>query len=352
MNNSTQTTGHIGKIRPTLMLSLIGIAIASLGLTSCKKGPYIELNGRKLTVSDIQRDKQLGEKLTQLKATIDKQYNAQVQELLQELAHRRMIESEAKEKGVDVSAYLDSVQRQAEAPTDEQVDQFYNQLKESGQLQNAPPTIKTDIRNHLMQQSREAAIQQEVSRLKKKYRYNLPVERATVSIEGEPVRGSSNAKITVVEFSDFECPFCMRAQPTTKALMEHYGDNIRFVFKDFPLDFHANAMGAHIAANCVYREKPDAFWPFFDGIFSPNRDKKTLQTAALRERALSLGVNPARYDACISDPSIEEKINKNIEEGQSLGVSGTPAFFVNGRLISGAVPFDDFARVIDEELAN
>jgi protein-disulfide isomerase len=323
-----------------------------VSLAACGNKPYIELDGRKITESDLRKDETLKQRLDQLKASIDKQYNAQVEQMLQELAHKRMIEKEAKEKGMDVQAYMDSIQQTAARPTQEEVDNFYNDLKKNGQLQGAGEGIKNDIANYLSQQNRESAIQAEIGRLKKKYGYKVPLDRVDVSTVGEPLRGSKNAKVTIVEFTDFECPFCMRAQKSTKELRDRYGDRISFVFKDFPLDFHQNAMGAHIAASCVQREKPEAFWAFFDGLFDPARDKATLQMDSLRARALSLGVDAGKFEACMNDPSIMKEIEDDIKEGSAIGVSGTPAFFINGRLISGAQPAEAFIEIIEEELAN
>jgi protein-disulfide isomerase len=343
---SNQDESKMKKAGTLSLLLLAGLLIA------CEKKPYVELDGRKITESDLRKDANLSLRLDQLKASIEKQYNAQLEQMLQELAHKRMIEKEAKEKGMDAQAYLDSIQRSASIPSQQEVDDFYNNLKKNGQLQNAGEGIKNDIANYLAQQNREEAIQAEIARLKKKYRYRVPKERVEISTAGEPHRGGKDAKVTIVEFSDFECPFCMRAQKSTRELRERYGDRIQFVFKDFPLDFHQNAMGAHIAANCIQREKPEVFWKFFDGIFDPARDKATLKMDSLRSRAISLGVDAGKFDACINDPAIMKEIEEDIKEGSAIGVSGTPAFFINGRLLSGAQPVEAFIELIEEELAN
>lgn len=341
------------KSRMDIKMKKIGILFSLLVFGfSCSDRPYVEVKGRKLTEADLKRE--MPDRLKQLKESVKKQYNAQVEQMLQELAHKRMIEAEAKAKGVEPSAYLDSIARTAAAPSQDEIDSFYNQLKSSGQIKGTEPNIKVDIANHLAQQKRESAIQAEISRLKKEYNYRLPpTDRVEVSIEGQPTRGGKNAKVTIVEFSDFECPYCIRAQKTTKELRETYGDKIKWVFKDFPLDFHPHAMGAHIAARCVYQEKPDAYWPFFDEIFDhSNNDKTVLEEVSLRKRAISHGVNAAKYDACVADPKIMGIVEDNLKEGQSVGVNGTPAFFINGRLLSGALPAQDFITVIEEELAN
>lgn len=335
----TQTRPHL-----LLLAGLLAVTAA------CQKGPYIELGGKKLTESDLKSE--MSDRYKSMKEGIDRQYRSQVQSMLQELAHKKMIEKEAKEKGMSVDDYMASVQKDAALPTPEQVEAFHEQLKSSGQLPPGGQDIRADIIRYLAQQNREQAIQTEIARLKKKYGYHVPYERTKVEAGNRPSRGGQNAKVTIIEYSDFECPFCIKAQATTQKLREKYGDRVRWTFKNFPLEFHANAMGAHLAANCIYHLKPDSFWPFFDGVFSPGRDKKTLQAQSLKERAVKLGVDAAKYDACVKDPAMKKEIEDDIAEGGKIGVTGTPAFFINGRMISGAQPPDAFIEIIEEELAN
>ncbi|MBW7857914.1 MAG: thioredoxin domain-containing protein [Leptonema sp. (in: Bacteria)] len=328
---------------------VFSLLIFSIG---CSDRPYVEVKGRKLTEADLKRE--MPDRLKQLKDSVKRQYNSQLEQMLQELAHKRMIEAEAKKQGLEPSAYLDTIARTASAPSQDEIDSFFNQLKASGQIKGTEPNIKIDIANHLAQQKRESAIQAEISRLKKEYNYRLPpMDRVEVSIDGQPTRGGKDAKVTIVEFSDFECPYCIRAQKTTKELREKYGDKIKWVFKDFPLDFHPHAMGAHIAARCVFQVKQDAYWTFFDQIFDhSNGDKTVLEEPSLRKRALSLGVDATKYDSCVANPDTMGEVEDNQKEGQNVGVNGTPAFFINGRLLSGALPAQDFIEVIEEELAN
>lgn len=330
------------------MLLLTGSLLALL--SACEKGPYVELGGKKLTESDLK--KEMPDRYKSMTDSLERQRASQVNSMLNELAHKRMIEDEAKEKGVSVQDYMASIQKNAAMPTPEEIDAFYEKLRKEGQLPPGGAAVKVDIQRYLAQQNREEAVQTEVSRLKKKYGFKLPVERFEVSAEGRPSRGNEKAKVTIVEFSDFECPFCIRAQATTKQLRAKYGDRVRWVFRNFPLDFHAKAMGAHLAAICVHQTKPDAFWAFFDGVFDPARDKKVLDPDSLRSRALGLGVDAGRFDACLQSPDTKKIVDTDIADGGKVGVTGTPAFFINGRMISGAQPANAFIEIIDEELSN
>lgn len=315
----------------------------------CKENKvFVELDGVKLTESDL--SKEMPEQFKALK----NEYESKVRDLLKELAHRKMFEKAAKEKGISVNEYLEQIQNNVIDPTEQEINDFYKKLKESGQGKGiGEEDLKNRIFSYLKQEKIQQSILEEISKLKKKYRYKEPFERINIQISSDdPVKGNPNGTIVIVEFSDFECPYCLRFQETGKQILSKYGDKIKWVFKDFPLDFHKNAMGAHLAATCVQKSKPENFWKFYDLIFSPNRTSKVFEKEFLKENAIKLGVSPSAYDECIKDPKTLEKVQKNIEEGAKYGVSGTPAFFINGRKITGAQPFSVFEEIIQEELSN
>ncbi len=332
------------KIKNLIIFSILILYI----VLSCKKESiYIEVDGKKITESDL--EKEMPEQFKMIR----QEYNARVIDLLRELAHRRMFEKEAKEKNLSVNEYLQKIQDETSDPTKEEVENYYKKLEETGQTKNhKEEDLKNRIFQYLKQQSIQSAFIEEISRLKKKYNYFEPVERIKVNIDNEPVRGNPDAKITIVEFSDFECPYCLKFQETGKQIRAKYGDKIKWVFKDFPLDFHQNAMPAHITARCIYKYKPDKFWEFFDFMFSPNRDKSIFSRENLKSKSLKLGLTSEQFENCLQDASIMEKIRNNISHGQEIGVTGTPAFFINGRKITGAQPLSVFEEIIDEELTN
>lgn len=318
-------------------------------ITFCKQeSVYVEVDGKKVTESDLA--KEMPERFKQLR----RQYEENVKELLVELAHQKMFEKEAKSKGLTLDQYMQEIQKNAENPTQQEIDEFYNKLKEAGQIPKGvdKKDIEFRIINYLKQGKIQEAFAKEIARLKEKYRFIEPFERVQVNIEGTPTRGNPNAKVVIVEFSDFDCPYCLKSQKTTRELREKYKDKIKWVFKDFPLDFHQNAMNIHIAGKCIYKLKPEKFWDFFDAIFSEKRTQEDLKKESLERKALALGVSQKEYQNCVSDPNIKSEVDKNIQEGSKLGVSGTPTFFINGRRLVGAVPIQEFEKIIQEELAN
>jgi protein-disulfide isomerase len=172
-----------------------------------------------------------------------------------------------------------------------------------------------------------------------------PNRRYAVNTKGAPSRGPANAKIAVVEFSDFQCPFCSRAVPTLAQIQSHYGDKVRVVFKHLPLPMHAKAPAAHAAAEAAHAQ--GRFWEMHDRIFA---DQANLSPERYREYARELGLDLARFDRDVADAATRQRIEADAAEADQLGVTGTPAFFVNGRFVSGAVPFETFRALIDEEL--
>jgi protein-disulfide isomerase len=174
-----------------------------------------------------------------------------------------------------------------------------------------------------------------------------PIQRVEVSIQGAPFKGGDKAPVTIVEFSDFHCPFCKRVVSTLAQLESKYGDKVKLVFRDFPIEsLHPGASKAHEAARCAGEQ--GKFWPYHDKLFAgPSKSSPEI----LKGFAKEVGLNGAAFEACLNSGKHQAAIKKDIEEGQRLGVTGTPAFFINGRLFTGAQPLEAFARVIDEELA-
>ncbi len=182
---------------------------------------------------------------------------------------------------------------------------------------------------------------------------------AEVDIVNEPTEGNPDAPVTIVEFSDYECPFCGKWYSESYALLKaDYIDTgkVKFVYKDFPLSFHPSAKTSAIAANCVLEELGDeAYFKYHDTLFENQRSFSSQAqldqwSVDLKIWALDLGVDSGSYDACIVDPAQAAEVDADLNEGASLGVSGTPSFFINGNLIVGAQPYSVIKQAIETEL--
>ena len=172
-----------------------------------------------------------------------------------------------------------------------------------------------------------------------------PNKRYSINIKGAPRRGGEKAEVTVVEFSDFQCPFCNRVNATLKQITDTYGDKVAIVFKNLPLAMHSKAKGAATAAEAAHRQ--GKFWEMHDLIFA---DQRQLSQQKYEEYAQQLGLDMARFRKDVASPDVKRKVDADAAEAARLGVTGTPGFFINGRFLSGAKPFGSFKEVIDEEL--
>jgi protein-disulfide isomerase len=173
-----------------------------------------------------------------------------------------------------------------------------------------------------------------------------PSKRYAVDPGSAPIRGRKDAPVTIVAFSDFQCPFCARVNPTLAQINQAYPEKVKIAFKHLPLRIHPDAPAAHAAAESAHRQ--GKFWEMYDKIFANQRE---IKPDKLREYAKELGLDLVNFDKDVASPDVKKRIDSDSQEAEKLGVSGTPAFFINGRYLSGAQPFESFKKVIDEELA-
>ena len=182
-----------------------------------------------------------------------------------------------------------------------------------------------------------------------------PPEKVDVKQGKLPILGKNNAKVTMIEFSDFECPFCKRYfDETLSQIIKEYVDTgkVKLYYRHFPLDFHPAAMPAALASECANEQ--DKFWEYHDKIFA-EQDKiagKTADviTAQLKSFAQKLGLNASRFNNCLDNAKYQANVDADLNDARTAGVSGTPTFFINGKRIVGAQPYVSFKALIDEEL--
>jgi len=176
--------------------------------------------------------------------------------------------------------------------------------------------------------------------------HNAPDQRFTVSVDDDPFQGAEDGVVTIVEFSDYRCPFCGRfARETLHPLLNDYGDNVRFVFRDYPILGNTSLTAAY-AAECA--DDQNAFWQFHDLMFN-NQD--ILGRDTYIQFATDLELDVEQFTTCLDNETHRDEVLADFADAQNLGATGTPTFFINGRLVSGAQPYAVFASVIEEELA-
>jgi protein-disulfide isomerase len=172
-----------------------------------------------------------------------------------------------------------------------------------------------------------------------------PEKRYEVKVDGAPAKGPESAKVTIVEISDFQCPFCKRVKPTLTQLLADYGDDVRLVYKHLPLDFHTQAPAAHAAAEAAHRQ--GKFWEMYDKIFEHQAE---LAPEKYEVWAAEIGLDVEQFKKDAASAEVKARVEADKQEVNQLGVTGTPSFFINGRPFSGAQPLEQFKTMIDEEL--
>lgn len=178
-----------------------------------------------------------------------------------------------------------------------------------------------------------------------KYNQGFNRGRASFKYDERLCLGPKDAKVTIAEFSDFECPFCGKAEESVTQVMEKYAGKVRLVFRHFPLDFHPNAPKAAEASMCANDQ--GKFWDMHKVLFA---NRSALGVEDLKKHAASIGLDAAKFAECLDGSKMKALVEKDKKDGAEVGVSGTPAFFINGKLLSGAQPFSEFEKVIEAEL--
>jgi len=260
-----------------------------------------------------------------------------------------LIETDARTAGLSAAALVErEVARTLIAVTDRDINEWYeaNQTRVGGA---SLEQIAGKIREALEQQRRDEARGRYVARLRAatSVAVLLTPPRETINVRSaEPSAGRPDAPVQIVMYSDFQCPFCAKVGPTVKRVQQAYGDRIRIVFRDFPLSsIHPRASAAAVAAQCAHDQ--GRFWEYHDRLFA---NSGRLEDRDLTQYAADLGLDVARFTACTKDARAATVVAGNLSSGETLGVSATPAFFINGRFLPGAQPFEAFQRLIDDEL--
>jgi protein-disulfide isomerase len=303
-----------------------------------------EVDGVAITSEEV--EKSLAGQLSKLEEQI---YNIKRQKL-DSLINDKLLEKEASKRKVTAPQLIDAeVTSKVSLVTEQEIEKFYQDNK--AQIKSDDPQLRDKIRAYLQNQKLQAKREEFLKALRSQAKIvdNLkppPIARVEVSVDGAPFKGPVNAPVTIVEFSDFECPFCKRADPTLTQLFEKHAGKVKLVYRDFPLEsIHPQARRAAEAARCA--QDQGKFWDYYDTLFT---ESPKLALDDLKRYAAQVGIDVNKFDDCLSGGVHKTAVRKDIDEGTRLGVSGTPAFFVNGRPLSGAQPIEAFARIIEEEL--
>ena len=211
-------------------------------------------------------------------------------------------------------------------------------------------TTRPRIISRIRELAEQGKTRQEILNLLQESQPSRPRAPTTVEVDvdDDPSKGSDDAPVIMIEFSDFQCPFCARFwRDTLPQIEREYIETgkVKFVYRDYPLGFHQYAQKAAEAAECA--DEQGKFWEYHDKLFETG----ALDIISLKQHAVELGLDTEKFNSCLDSGEMAAEVQKDFQDGQAAGVTGTPAFFINGQLVSGAQPFSVFKQVMDSELS-
>jgi protein-disulfide isomerase len=261
-----------------------------------------------------------------------------------------LLTQEAKARNVSVATLLEQeVDAKVPAISEDEIRIFYETNK--SRIGVGLDKVHDQIRDYLREQRTTTRKNEYFKTLRSKanvttYLKPPAIQRAHVSTNGAPSKGGDKAQVTIVKFEDFECPFCKNVQPTLTEVLKKYNGKVRIVHKDLPLQtIHPQAQLAAEGARCAGDQ--GKFWEYHDTLYAKS---PKLAVADLKTYAKDMGLDSGKFDQCLTDGKYKAAVQNDLSEGAKLGLTGTPTFFINGREISGALPVESFAAIIDEEL--
>ena len=308
-----------------------------------------EVAGKRITLKEVDakwEEFDAAERARIVQATYQNRRN-----MIDQLVGETLIENAAKAAGQPVEAFVEQdTAKRLPSVSDTEVAQFYEQNKDRAQgrtLEQLRGEIKPFLEARRKAQARAMLVEDLKSKSAGTVKVMLDAPRYNVPTgEGDAVRGNASAPVTIVEFSDFQCPFCARVNPTLDRVRQTYGDRVRLVFKDYPLGNHPLAPKAAEAARCAGDQ--NKFWEMHDAMFA---NQRALEVPSLKQTARAIGLDGAAFDQCLDSSKHQEAVRANTALGERMGVNSTPTLYINGRAVIGAMPFESFKQIIDEELA-
>ena len=328
---------------------LTAIAVSALGCGTLGIGKgddpvAARVGGEVITVSEL--DAQIKEDLWQRETNDENP--SRLYELrsgaAKQMVAKRAVEQEAKKRGLTPEALVEAETQALPPISDEEVKKFYDE--NAAHLPGMTlEVISPRIRSHLEAEAKRKVLDSIIARADTK----IELTRPRVELRpGGPSRGPADAPVTIVEFSDFQCPFCQRAKPVLDEVAKRHPNDVRIVYRHLPLEsLHPRARASAEAASCA--ADGNKFWEYHDKLFANNR---ALSEVELRKYAAEVGLDAATFDQCLTSRKHAAAVDADVEEAKKIGINGTPAFVVNGILMTGLQTADALDVVIQEELGS
>jgi protein-disulfide isomerase len=330
-------------------MSLTCIALVVVATVACAQQPpaagddpvVAEIGDDVITESQL--EEMAGPSLVSLRQQI---YDAKVTSLRAEIFDRLLVKAAAAED-LTRDEYLEKrLAEKTVEPDDGEIVKVMTQYR--ARLAEDDLQARQQVVKVLTQQQQRALMEELRVELFSAAGARILLDPPRIEVEiadGTPTRGPTDAPIVLVEYTDYQCPFCMRVQPTIAALMERYDGQILHVFKNLPLPNHNQAQLAGEAAYCA--QDQNQYWQFHDWLF---QNQRTMNRQTMIAQAGELGMDAEVFEACVQEQTYAGRVVADAQEARSFGITGTPGFLVNGRVLSGAQPLENFEKVINEEL--
>jgi protein-disulfide isomerase len=297
-----------------------------------------EIGSQKLTLGDLQQEQ--GTKLLQAQY----QYYMNQRKALDQLIDDKLLEMDAQSRHLSTDQLLKAVvYKDVKDPTEDQLQVYYEGMESSEPYE----AVRDRVLEHIRELRRDKARAAYVKQLRSNASVQVLLEppQAKLNVKDAYAQGAKNAPVTLVEFADYECPYCQRVTPELQKLEKEYAGHLAIVYKDFPLPMHHAAEKAAEAARCAGEQ--GKFWEYHDVLFY----SKQLQVSELKEHARVLKLDGDRFDKCLDDGAEAANVKKDLEEAHQLGLTGTPSFFANGHFFSGAADYSVLKEMVDMQLA-
>ncbi|MBK5291866.1 MAG: thioredoxin domain-containing protein [Acidobacteriia bacterium] len=313
-----------------LTTSLVPMAVSGQSQSSSSpQAPLAVVDGQAIYELDLL--KVAGPRMAQLR---NQEYQVKSQ-ALQAAIRQKLLEREARKRNLEPEALLaGEVDSKIGEPTDSEVEAAYEAQKD--RLKRPLEEIRVQLASALKRARIQKARQDFLDSLRGKVEVSVFLRPPTTEVSFDParLRGDPKAPVTIVEFSDFECPFCVRSQAVLQNVLAKYKGRVRLAFRDFPLrGIHPKAQSAAEASRCAAEQ--GKFWEYHDALFA---DSTKLDAEGLAGNARKLELDMSSFESCLSSRKYKAKVEQDLEEGTKAGVEGTPAFFINGVFLSGAHP--------------
>ena len=320
---------------------LLVFPLTAFGQAASSGNPVAVVGGENITEQDLAEA--VGPQLRQL---LTQEYEAK-SKALQDIIRHKVVEIEAKKRNLTPDKLIEQeVDSKVKDPTDAEVEAYFlGQNRAGARLED----VKEQYRNTLKQARLMKARQTYADSLRAKMEVAVLLRPPSIDVAFDParVKGDPKAPVTIVEFSDFQCPYCKRAETVLTSLLDKYNGRVKLAYMDFPLrEIHPHAESAAEASRCAGEQ--GKFWEFHDSLFA---DPAKLEDSDLTARAKTLGLQEEQFKTCLISGKFKNSVDADREAGIKAGVGGTPGFFINGVFVNGVQSQAEFENVIDTQLS-